>query len=130
MRGGAGMGQEKSMRGGGEDLILRPHPAPLPSLGEGSHCQPKSKATSIPDAETEKESETWMYRNESIPYVRTFAILVCSPFIDRTIYSEKKIFTNQTYIMQENHRNTYACVGHMYKLMLELALYHSDNHSG
>ena len=26
------MGQEKSMRGGGEDLILRPHPAPLPSL--------------------------------------------------------------------------------------------------
>ena len=32
MRGGAGMGQEKSMRGGGEDLILRPRPAPLPSL--------------------------------------------------------------------------------------------------
>jgi len=32
MRGGAGMEQEKSMRGGGEDPILRPHPAPLPSL--------------------------------------------------------------------------------------------------
>ena len=32
MRGGAGMGQEKSMRGGGEDPILRPRPAPLPSL--------------------------------------------------------------------------------------------------
>ena len=27
------MGQEKSMRGGGEDLILRLHPAPLPFLG-------------------------------------------------------------------------------------------------
>ena len=32
MRGGAGMGQEKSMRGGSEDPILRPRPAPLPSL--------------------------------------------------------------------------------------------------
>jgi len=32
MRGGAGMGQEKSKRGGDEDLILRPRPAPLPSL--------------------------------------------------------------------------------------------------
>ena len=34
MRGGAGMGPEKSMRGGGggEDPILRPRPAPLPSL--------------------------------------------------------------------------------------------------
>ena len=32
MRGGAGMGQEKSMRGGDEDPILRPRPAPLPSL--------------------------------------------------------------------------------------------------
>ena len=32
MRGRAGMGQEKSMRDGGEDLILRPRPAPLPSL--------------------------------------------------------------------------------------------------
>ena len=26
------MGQEKSMPGGGKDLILRPRPAPLPSL--------------------------------------------------------------------------------------------------
>ena len=32
MRGGAGMGQEKSMRGGDEDPILRPRSAPLPSL--------------------------------------------------------------------------------------------------
>ena len=32
VRGGAGMGQEKSMRGGGEDPILWPHPVPLPSL--------------------------------------------------------------------------------------------------
>ena len=32
MRGGAGMEQEKSIRGGGEDPILRPRPAPLPSL--------------------------------------------------------------------------------------------------
>ena len=33
MRGGVGMGQEKSMRGGDEDPILRPRSAPLPSLG-------------------------------------------------------------------------------------------------
>ena len=32
MRGGAGMGQEKSMRDGGKDPILRPRPAPLPPL--------------------------------------------------------------------------------------------------
>ena len=32
MRGGAGMGQDKTMRGGDEDPILRPRPAPLPSL--------------------------------------------------------------------------------------------------
>ena len=32
VRGVAGIGQEKSMRGGGEDPILRPRPAPLPSL--------------------------------------------------------------------------------------------------
>ena len=32
MRGRAGMGQENSMRVGGEDPILRPRPAPLPSL--------------------------------------------------------------------------------------------------
>ena len=32
MRGGVGMGQEKSMRGGDEDLILRPRFTPLPSL--------------------------------------------------------------------------------------------------
>ena len=32
MRDGVRMGQEKSMRGGVEDLILRPRPAPLPSL--------------------------------------------------------------------------------------------------
>ena len=32
MRGGAGMGQDKTMQGGDEDPILRPHPAPLPSL--------------------------------------------------------------------------------------------------
>ena len=32
MRGEARMEQEKSMRGGGEDPILRPRPAPLPSL--------------------------------------------------------------------------------------------------
>jgi len=32
MQGGAGMGQEKSMRGGGKDLILRPRPTPLSSL--------------------------------------------------------------------------------------------------
>ena len=31
MWGGAGMGQEKSMRGGGEDPILRPRPALFPS---------------------------------------------------------------------------------------------------
>ena len=37
MWGGARMGQEKSMRGGGEDPILRPRPAPLPSLGPSSH---------------------------------------------------------------------------------------------
>ena len=35
--GGAGMGQEKSMRGGGEDPILRPRPAPLPSLIESTY---------------------------------------------------------------------------------------------
>ena len=32
MRGGAGMGKDKIMRGGDEDPILRPRPAPLPSL--------------------------------------------------------------------------------------------------
>ena len=32
MQGGVGMGQEKSMRGGDEDPILRPRYAPLPSL--------------------------------------------------------------------------------------------------
>ena len=32
MRGGAGMGQEKSMQGGGKDPILWPRLAPLPSL--------------------------------------------------------------------------------------------------
>ncbi|KAL0004387.1 hypothetical protein SO802_011948 [Lithocarpus litseifolius] len=32
MRGGAGMGQDKTRRGGDEDPILRPRPAPLPSL--------------------------------------------------------------------------------------------------
>ena len=36
MRGGAGMGQEKSMRGGGKDPILRPRPTPLPSLPRSS----------------------------------------------------------------------------------------------
>ena len=34
IRGEAGMGQEKSMRGGDEDPILRPRPAPLPSLSD------------------------------------------------------------------------------------------------
>ena len=33
MRGRAGMGQEKSMRGGDEDPIRRPRSAPLPSPG-------------------------------------------------------------------------------------------------
>ena len=37
MRGGAGMGQEKSVRGGDEDPILRPRPAPLPSLYQYGH---------------------------------------------------------------------------------------------
>ena len=32
MLGGTGMGQDKTMRGGDEDPILRPRPAPLPSL--------------------------------------------------------------------------------------------------
>ena len=32
MRGGAGMGQDKTIRDGDEDPILRPRPAPLPSL--------------------------------------------------------------------------------------------------
>ena len=31
-RGGAGIGQDKTMQGGDEDPILQPHPAPLPSL--------------------------------------------------------------------------------------------------
>ena len=35
MQGGAGMGQDKTMRGGDEGLILRPRPAPLPSLVRG-----------------------------------------------------------------------------------------------
>ena len=39
MRGGAGMGQEKSMRGGGEDPILRPRLAPLPSLLTSTHAK-------------------------------------------------------------------------------------------
>jgi len=33
MRSKAGMGQEKSMRGGGEDPILRPRPIAIPTLG-------------------------------------------------------------------------------------------------
>ena len=32
MRGRAGMGQDKTMQGGDEEPILRPRPAPLPSL--------------------------------------------------------------------------------------------------
>ena len=38
MRDGAGMGQEKSMRGGGEDPILWPRPAPLASLVSIQMC--------------------------------------------------------------------------------------------
>ena len=37
MRGGAGIGQEKSIRGGDEDPILRPRSAPLPSLCMSLH---------------------------------------------------------------------------------------------
>ena len=35
MQGGVEMGQDKTMRGEDEDLILRAHPAPLPFLRKG-----------------------------------------------------------------------------------------------
>ena len=40
------MGQEKSMRDGGEDPILRPRPAPLPSLRTQLTAQPHSLISS------------------------------------------------------------------------------------
>ena len=46
MRGGTGMGQEKSMRGGGEDPILRPRPAP-------PHCHPYKRVSMCPHAPPE-----------------------------------------------------------------------------
>ena len=48
MQGGARMGQDKIMRGGDEDPILRPRPAPLPSLEVffcQSHCYQNIQAT-------------------------------------------------------------------------------------
>uniref|UniRef100_A0A7N2R0L4 Uncharacterized protein n=1 Tax=Quercus lobata TaxID=97700 RepID=A0A7N2R0L4_QUELO len=40
------MGQEKSMRDGGEDLILRLRPAPLPSLHRNPHKTPTQSLSS------------------------------------------------------------------------------------
>ena len=49
------MGQEKSMRDGGEDPILRPRPAPLPSLAEaeGGRVESEEEVADLGPSEDE-----------------------------------------------------------------------------